>query len=122
MTIPPVDVIVVAAGESRRMGGIDKLTAPIAGRPLLARTLAAVGAAECVQRIVLVVAPSRVGEIRSAPWLPPGVTGVVAGGTDRTGSVAAGLRALDVIDLGAGDPERVVLVHDGARPCVTPAL
>jgi len=33
------DAIVVAAGTSARMGGVDKLTAPIAGRPLLAWTL-----------------------------------------------------------------------------------
>ena len=39
MSIPTADVVVVAAGSSSRMRGIDKLTAPIAGQPLLAVTL-----------------------------------------------------------------------------------
>ena len=142
-----VDVIVVAAGESRRMDGIDKVTATVAGRPLLARTLAAIGAAPAVERIVVVVAERRVDEIAAAPWLPTVVARVVAGGIDRSSSVAAGLRALEALDDPAADgafgPDwmgdgstfgsaiparptahaaRPVLVHDGARPLVTPAL
>ena len=49
------DVIVVAAGASRRMEGIDKLLAPIAGRPMLAWTLEALAASPVVARMVVVV-------------------------------------------------------------------
>ncbi|MBA2373889.1 MAG: NTP transferase domain-containing protein, partial [Chloroflexi bacterium] len=51
---PAVDVIVVAAGTSARMGGSDKLAAPIGDRPLLAWTLAALAASRLVERIVVV--------------------------------------------------------------------
>ena len=116
------DAIVVAAGTSTRMGGIDKLDHEVAGLPLLAHAVAAIAAAAEVRAIVIVTAAQRVDRIRSAAWLPSSVRAVVAGGARRQESVAAGLAALDGQDsLGAsGDP--VVLVHDGARPLVDPEL
>ena len=72
--------MVVAAGASRRMGGADKVMAPIGGRPLLAWTLEAVAAAPVVGRLVLVTSPSRVAEVESAAWLPARVDAVVACG------------------------------------------
>ena len=56
------DVVVVAAGASRRMAGVDKLMAEIGGRPLLAWTLEACAAAPCVERVVLVAAQERADE------------------------------------------------------------
>ena len=114
----PFDVVVVAAGESRRMGGRDKLRADVAGRPLLAWTLDAITAAPGVERLVLVVPAARVSELAAAPWLPSPVVAVVAGGARRQESVAAGIAALPPV----GGPGRVVLVHDGARPLVSAAL
>ena len=114
------DVVVVAAGSSRRMTGTDKLMAPIGGRPLLAWTLDALLAAPEVERLVLVTSPDRVDGWRTAPWLPAGVTAVVAGGATRQQSVAAGVRHLETLDPAGRD--RAVLVHDGARPLVSPAL
>jgi 2-C-methyl-D-erythritol 4-phosphate cytidylyltransferase/2-C-methyl-D-erythritol 2,4-cyclodiphosphate synthase len=111
---------VVAAGSSRRMGGTDKLMAPVAGRPLLAWTLAALAASPVVERLVLVAAPERVEALASAPWLPAGVDAVIAGGVTRQASVAAGVRHLVAIDPAGGS--RPVLVHDGARPLVSAAL
>jgi 2-C-methyl-D-erythritol 4-phosphate cytidylyltransferase/2-C-methyl-D-erythritol 2,4-cyclodiphosphate synthase len=120
----PYDVIVVAAGSSRRMAGADKLEAPLDGRPLLARTLDAVAAAPGLHRVVVVTAADRVDRVAAAAWLPGAVVAVVAGGRRRQASVAAGLRALDALDADARpDPgDHVVLVHDGARPLVAPAL
>lgn len=127
-----VDAVVVAAGASARMGGLDKLLAPVAGRPLLAWTLDAVATAEPVRRIVLVAAPARVAEFAAAPWLSPRVSAVVAGGPRRQDSVAAGVAALGAGGQapagspGSGGPgpagRDVVLVHDGARPLVSPGL
>jgi 2-C-methyl-D-erythritol 4-phosphate cytidylyltransferase/2-C-methyl-D-erythritol 2,4-cyclodiphosphate synthase len=102
------------------MGGTDKLMAPVAGRPLLAWTLAAVAASPVVDRLVLVVAPGRVEAFAAAPWLPARVDAVVAGGASRQASVAAGVRHLDRLDPAGRD--RPVLVHDGARPLVSAAL
>ncbi len=110
------------------MAGLDKLEVELGGRPLLARTLAAVAAAETVERIVLVGRPERIAALREAPWLPPSVVAVVPGGGRRQESVAAGIAALDRLDglggdaLGSRVAARVVLVHDGARPLVSPTL
>jgi 2-C-methyl-D-erythritol 4-phosphate cytidylyltransferase/2-C-methyl-D-erythritol 2,4-cyclodiphosphate synthase len=121
-TVPsPVraDAIVVAAGRSQRMGGTDKLTADLGGRPLLARAIEALAAAPDVARIVVVTAPERVAEVGTADWLPSGVVDVVPGGVRRQESVHAGFVAFD--RLGA-DEAGVVLVHDGARPLVSASL
>jgi 2-C-methyl-D-erythritol 4-phosphate cytidylyltransferase/2-C-methyl-D-erythritol 2,4-cyclodiphosphate synthase len=114
-----VDAVVVAAGRSTRMGGIDKLTASIGGRPLLAWTLDAFAATPGVERIVVVAAADRAQALGAEPWLPSQVVAVVAGGPRRQESVHAGVARLDP---GERPEERVVLVHDGARPLVSPAL
>jgi 2-C-methyl-D-erythritol 4-phosphate cytidylyltransferase / 2-C-methyl-D-erythritol 2,4-cyclodiphosphate synthase len=115
------DAIVVAAGASRRMGGLDKQLASIGGRPLLAWTLDALVAAPVVDAVVVVAAPDRRDEVAAAPWLPPAVASVVAGGERRQDSVRAGFAALEVLRPDS-DGQRVVLVHDGARPAVSPEL
>lgn len=122
------DAIVVAAGRSSRMGGTDKLFAPLGGRPLLERSLAAIAAAPELRWIVLVVAPGR--EAQAADLLPGRIATIVPGGAHRAASTEAGFRALEAlwaarppatpVGGSAGDP--VVLVHDGARPLVSPAL
>jgi len=117
------DAVVVAAGASRRMEGVDKLAAPLAGRPLLAWTLAAIAAAREVERIVVVTAAPGLDALRGAAWLPARVVEVVPGGARRQESVAAGVAALERLDGGAeAAADRVVLVHDGARPLVSPNL
>jgi 2-C-methyl-D-erythritol 4-phosphate cytidylyltransferase / 2-C-methyl-D-erythritol 2,4-cyclodiphosphate synthase len=123
------DAIVVAAGSSSRMGGTDKVAHEIGGRPILAWAIDALAAVSSVQRIVVVVAPDRVAAVRGAEWLAPSVVAVVEGGARRHESVAAGLAALDGLEGldGSGVPgsraaDRVVLIHDGARPLASPAL
>ena len=113
------DAVIVAAGASRRMGGVDKLSALVGGRPLLAWSIAALSASAAVDRVIVVVAPERVDEVATARWLPAG-TEVVAGGATRQASVAGGVRHLERTDPAGGD--RPVLVHDGARPLVSVAL
>ena len=118
---PPSDAIVVAAGSSSRMAGVDKLTWPLAGRPLLAHTLTAIAATPGLEHVVVVAAPERRDELAAASWLPPQVDAVVAGGAMRHESVAAGFHALEaLVPDPAGD--RVVLVHDGARPILADGL
>lgn len=115
MTVPAArstcSAIIVAAGSSRRMG-FDKLAAPLAGVPVLRRTLDAFLATERIDSIVVVCPEER--------WtlLSPHIFGKPVirtdGGTDRQDSVAKGLAAL---------PENTALVavHDGARPLVAPS-
>jgi 2-C-methyl-D-erythritol 2,4-cyclodiphosphate synthase/2-C-methyl-D-erythritol 4-phosphate cytidylyltransferase len=111
------------------MAGIDKLMAPIGDRPLLAWSLEAIAGAAEVERVVVVVGADSVESVRSADWLPAKVAAVVAGGPRRQESVAAGLAALRGLPPGEGDAgsgedpdDRVVLVHDGGRPAVSPGL
>lgn len=109
-------VVIVGAGSSTRMGGVDKVFAPLAGLPLVAHALIAAGRCASVDQIVLVVAAERLTEARHL--LTPGrfskLSAVVPGGARRQDSVLAGLEALV-------DPE-VVAIHDAARPLVTPAI
>ncbi len=113
MTPGSVDAVIVAAGSSTRMAGVDKLTATLRGRPLLAWSLDAIASAPCVSRIVLVAAPARVERLAAEPWVRERGALVVEGGVRRQESVAAGVRA---------NASAVVLVHDGARPLVTAGL
>ena len=118
MPVPTADVVVAAAGSSTRMDGVDKVLTPIAGRPLLAWTLDAFSHGTSIDRIVVVAAADRVEAIRAAAWLPDRAV-VVAGGDRRQASVAAGVAALEQART-PGD--RVVLVHDAARPAVSAAV
>ncbi len=117
---PAADAVVVAAGTSTRMRGVDKAFALVGGRPLLAWTIEAVATSVAVERIVVVVAPDRVAGLREAAWLPSRVASVVAGGATRQASVANGV--LELVRLDPGGGRRPVLVHDGARPLVSSAL
>jgi 2-C-methyl-D-erythritol 4-phosphate cytidylyltransferase/2-C-methyl-D-erythritol 2,4-cyclodiphosphate synthase len=103
------------------MDGVDKRVALLAGRPLLAWTLTGIAAATSVERIVLVMGEGPALEALRR-HLPEKVVAIVPGGEHRGASVAAGLAALARLDGVAADPDRVVLVHDGARPLVNPNL
>lgn len=107
------DAVIVAAGASRRMDGVDKLAADVAGRPLLAWSVDAMAAARSVRRIVVVGAADKVDRLAAADWIKSNRATVVAGGETRGESVLAGIRVCEA---------DIVLVHDGARPLVTPAL
>jgi 2-C-methyl-D-erythritol 4-phosphate cytidylyltransferase/2-C-methyl-D-erythritol 2,4-cyclodiphosphate synthase len=104
------------------MGGSDKLNHEVAGRPLLAWSIDSLTVVPGIERVVVVTAADRVEGLRGAPWLPPEVVAVVAGGARRHESVAAGVAALDAIDAPDTLDDRVVLVHDGARPLASEAL
>jgi 2-C-methyl-D-erythritol 4-phosphate cytidylyltransferase len=111
-------VVIVAAGQGRRMGpGIDKLFLEAAGRPVIAHTWLRFDRAASVDEVVLVVRagmePS-FAELAASlalrkPWR------LVAGGAERQDSVWNGLAA-----LAAGC--ELVAIHDGARPCVSAEL
>jgi 2-C-methyl-D-erythritol 4-phosphate cytidylyltransferase/2-C-methyl-D-erythritol 2,4-cyclodiphosphate synthase len=124
------DAVVVAAGQSSRMAGVDKVDASLGGRPLLAWSLEAIAAAPEVERIVVVLDEQHASEASRAwpAWFPAKVIAAVAGGQERQLSVVAGVRALDAAPRSASvapdaTPDgNVVLIHDGARPLVSTAL
>lgn len=111
-----VGAVIVAAGASVRMEGIDKTFAPLGGEPLIVHTVAAFEQCPSVGIINIVVAGANraaiLALIKRRKWQK--VHKVVKGGPRRQDSVAAGLSELPPCDW--------VVVHDGARPLVTPAL
>ncbi len=112
--------VIVAAGSSRRMGGRDKLWISLAGRLILARTIDTFVASPLISTIVLVLNAERLEDARAlcAHECWEKIGGMVPGGARRQDSVRAGLDKLAEIA-----PEtRWVMIHDGARPLVTPAI
>jgi 2-C-methyl-D-erythritol 4-phosphate cytidylyltransferase len=107
-------VIIVAAGDSRRMG-FDKLLAPIAGKPVIAHTIRAFERAKSVDEIIIVARSDRRNEIEAAVADEKftKVRSVIPGGKRRQDSVRAGLNAVE-------SAARYVAVHDAARPLITP--
>jgi 2-C-methyl-D-erythritol 4-phosphate cytidylyltransferase len=106
--------IIVAAGDSRRMG-FDKLFAAIAGKPVIAHTISAFQRANCVTGIIVVAREDRHNEIKTIVREEKfeKVRSIIPGGKHRQDSVRAGLDHLD-------STTRRVAVHDAARPLITP--
>jgi 2-C-methyl-D-erythritol 4-phosphate cytidylyltransferase len=117
-------VIIVAAGASSRMGGVDKQFAPLAGRPALAWAGAAFEGAPGVDAMVIVANPATVDRAqalgREAGWRK--LVAVTPGGARRQDSAELGLAALEAAATAAGARIDLVMVHDGARPLVSEAL
>ncbi|MDR2531129.1 MAG: 2-C-methyl-D-erythritol 4-phosphate cytidylyltransferase [Oscillospiraceae bacterium] len=110
-----VSALIVAAGESTRMGGVDKLMSAIGGVPLIARTILAFETCDLIREIVVVT--KRVGEVADLVHRMgcDKIAQIVIGGETRSESVRRGLQELS----GKAD---YVAIHDGARPLVTAKL
>ncbi|MGD0794747.1 MAG: 2-C-methyl-D-erythritol 4-phosphate cytidylyltransferase [Dehalococcoidales bacterium] len=108
-----VSAIIVAAGDSQRMGGIDKLFAPLGGQPVLARVLDAFQNCKKVDQIVLVMNAKNIEEGRRLVALGRWnkITDICLGGKRRQDSVAAGLKTVKETEW--------IIIHDAARPLVT---
>jgi 2-C-methyl-D-erythritol 4-phosphate cytidylyltransferase len=100
--------VIAAAGSGERLGaGGPKAFVELAGRPLLDWSLDAFRAAASVTEIVVAVPPGEADAVADR-----GVV-AVSGGAHRSESVA------NAVELCG---EEIVVVHDAARPLVTPAL
>jgi len=111
-----VGAVIVGAGRGERMGGVDKVFAPLGDRPLLAYSLAAFEASRLVHYIVVVLGQHNLAQgealIRAGRWRK--VVAVIPGGARRQDSTQLGIAALPPCDL--------VAVHDAARPFLTTDL
>lgn len=110
--------LIVAAGRGTRAAGaagLPKQYATLGGAPMLARTLDALAAHPAVDLVQVVIHPDdhhlydAATAGASSKVLPP-----VHGGATRQQSGLAGLEALEARGVGR------VLIHDAARPFVTP--
>lgn len=106
--------VIVAAGAGSRFGGsVAKQFVPVAGKPTLLWSLEALLQTRDLVSVVIVAPPGQEDQIRQ--MLPHGWNiHVVSGGATRNASVRAGLDALCVFG-----PD-CVLIHDAARPGLTP--
>lgn len=116
-TMPLCTMVVAAAGSSTRMGGVDKLFAPIGGVPVLLRTLWAIDASKLVNEIIVATGEKNleaVAALCAGAGLKKPVR-VVLGGATRVHSVLAAA-------LEAQPKTGIIAVHDGARPFASPEL
>lgn len=115
--------LVPAAGSGSRMGGeMPKQYLPLAGQPLIRHSLAALVAEPRIERVFVVVAPGDADwPLAAMAGFGERVTVLRCGGGTRAQSVANGLRVMEE-RLGAAVGNDWVLVHDAARPCLTPAM
>ena len=120
MAESPVNVgLIVAAGIGARAGGdIPKQYQKLGSEMVLTRTIRSLLASAAINRVVVVVDrkmsdfyDQAVNSIADPRLAPP-----VSGGDSRRASVLAGLRSLE------GDEPDRVLIHDAARPFVTPQV
>jgi 2-C-methyl-D-erythritol 4-phosphate cytidylyltransferase len=108
-------VVIVAAGTSQRMGGINKLFASLMRKPLLAWSVDTCEGYSSIQQIVLVLNNKDLARgqrlKKERNWSK---VALCPGGARRQDSVKAGLKQIEDCDL--------VMIHDGARPFLTSDL
>ena len=104
--------VIVAAGSASRMGGIDKVMAPLKGEPMIVRTVRTFQECDAISEIVIVTREDLIVPISGLCREMKKVRAVVAGGKSRQESVHLGLNALS-------DKVQLAAVHDGARPLIT---
>lgn len=108
-------VVIVCAGNSTRMGGVNKILLPLGERLVIGVTMKAFQACESVKEIVIVAKDSDIPIIK-AEAQSAGITKLSActvGGDTRQSSVINGVRCI------SKDTE-LIAIHDGARPLVKP--
>jgi 2-C-methyl-D-erythritol 4-phosphate cytidylyltransferase len=103
-----VTAVLAAAGSGERLGaGGPKAFVPLAGRPMVEWSIAAMRRAAGEHSIVIACPPGHVHDLGGHDL------GVVEGGATRSQSVANALQAVGT---------ELVAIHDAARPLVTPEL
>ena len=107
--------VIGAAGSASRMGGIDKVMAPLGGEPMILRTVRAFEDCETVKEIVIVTRQDLMGPIAELCSGFTKIRSVVQGGSSRQESVRLGLLAFS-------KEVRLAAIHDGARPLVSGEL
>jgi 2-C-methyl-D-erythritol 4-phosphate cytidylyltransferase len=106
--------VIVAAGRGTRFGRPKQLV-ELAGRPMLAWSIATFDAMPEIGELAIVTEPEFIDAVEALarPLVRHAALRVVAGGADRQTSVRHGIEAL-------GDEVGAILVHDGARPLIRP--
>ena len=104
--------VIVAAGTASRMGGIDKVMAPLDGEPMVVKSVRAFQQCDAIREIVVVTRPDLIVPVMDLCAGFDKVKAVVSGGSSRPESVSMGLNALS-------SKVKLAAIHDGARPLIT---
>lgn len=122
MTTPRAFAVIPAAGMGKRMGAaINKQYLLLAGKPILAHTLAIFQESDLIAGIILVTPEDEIPFCEAEVVRRYGLSKVLAivpGGAERQHSVMNGLLALG----NKASEDDIVLIHDGVRPFITPLL
>lgn len=113
---PKVGAVIVAAGSGERLGRLDKVSALLGGKPILAWVASTFHNSSLINQIVIVLSEPNLERgrklIKENGWFK--VSHICPGGRRRRDSVAAGLDRLQGCQW--------VVIHDGTRPFVTDDL
>jgi len=110
--MPKTTILIVAAGKGERAGtSLPKQYESLAGQPMLRRTVQAFAG----HPVTVVIGPGQ-DDLAAAALQDLAVAAPVTGGATRQESVRRGLEAL------ASDPPDFVLIHDAARPLISPKV
>ena len=109
-----VSAVIVSAGNSTRMGGINKQFLELDGMPVIAHSISAFQKCKYVDEIVIVTRESDIEEIKNLinKYSFTKVSSVVCGGETRQLSVFNGI-------IKTSNDAQIVAIHDGARPLVS---
>ena len=107
--------VIVAAGSSSRMGGVDKQLLSIGGMPVIARTVKAFEDCPAITEIILMTKKESVDKLTiiCEKYGFKKVKKIAVGGDTRQESVSKGLLLID-------DKSKFIAIHDGARCLITP--
>lgn len=112
-----VTAIIAAAGKSERMGAqTDKCFLSLGQKPVIAWSLLAFERCADIDDIILVVRKDQIVAAKAVAKMfgISKLRKIIHGGQRRQDSVQNALKEMD-------PDTRTVLVHDGARPCITSA-
>ena len=114
---PFVTAIVVAAGNSTRMGGVNKQFLVLDGVPVLVRTLQAFSVCPLIDEIVVAAREADIAQLFALvkEYQIEKVTDIVRGGNTRQESVFAAIRRSSPFS-------EFFAIHDGARPLVSQSV
>lgn len=109
-----VSAVIVSAGNSSRMGGVNKQFLEIDGIPVIAHTISAFENAKSIHEIVIVTRECDIDSVKKlvAQYGFKKVAAVVKGGETRQISVYNGV-------VNTSENADFVAIHDGARPLAT---
>ena len=117
LVLPRTSVVIVAAGSSTRMNGVDKMLADLSGKPVILRTAEAFQRCGSVQEIIVVTRADIREQVETI--LREGaitkLAAVVEGGATRVESVWKGLKVVS-------KKAKLIAIHDGARPLVSQSI